>query len=116
MSQDRDYLTEAIEAVRDALYRGDGRDLPAGLAEVAVHVAAPIIERAMRREGICGDQAPTMIRTEEGDESGAGVICELTHGHKSEWHEAPSIPDPLLPPMRWRNSSVTISGTFGEAK
>lgn len=41
-------VTEAIEAVRDALYRGEGKDLPAGLAEVAVHVAAPIIKRAER--------------------------------------------------------------------
>ena len=71
-------------------------DVPALIAEV---------ER-LRREGICGDRAPALIRTDDGEESGAGVICELTHGHTSEWHEAR---DELGPPMRWRPASVTIS-------
>lgn len=109
-------LTAAIEAATVALW-GPVPGAKGGMfdarivAEAAVRAAAPLIERAVRREGICGDPAPTLIRTEDGQESGAGVICELTHGHRSEWHEAPSH-DPFLPPMRWRNTSVGLAGIW----
>lgn len=43
-------LSAAIAAVEDALHRGEGRDLPKGLAEVAVNVAAPILEGILRAE------------------------------------------------------------------
>ena len=36
------------------------------------------------REGICGAELPRLLPL-----TPAGV-CELTHGHRSEWHETPN--------------------------
>lgn len=79
---------------------------------LAVRAAAPIIERAVRERlgGICGDPAPTLVLVDDETQSGAGVICELHHGHPSEWHEAPPGPEyGFLPPMRWRNTSISLA-------
>jgi hypothetical protein len=56
------------------------------------------------REGICG--------AEFGQH---GIICELTFGHRSAWHEAPN--DPGLPPLRWKPSTepFNLSGYFNAA-
>jgi hypothetical protein len=58
---------------------------------------------AARREGICG--------AEFGQH---GIICELTHGHLSAWHEAPNE---IGPPMRWKPSTVAfnLTGMFDAA-
>ena len=100
-------LTEAIEA---GVAVCDASCHPPCL-ELAVRAAAPIIERAVREQlgGICGDQAPRLVLVDDVEESGAGVICELHHGHPSEWHEAPNE---FGPPMRWRPASITVSGVF----
>ena len=105
-------LTEAIEAGVDAVLAdvtGEGQRLVAAVfAQTAVRAAAPIIERAVRERlgGICGDPAPTLVLVEDETESGAGVICELHHGHPSEWHEAPNQ---FGPPMRWKPASISLA-------
>lgn len=115
-------LSEAVEAGRAASdwWLGEGvgdapwgdEPAPRDPIEAAVRAAAPIIERAVRERlgGICGDPAPTLVLVDDETQSGAGVICELHHGHPSEWHEAPPGPEyGFLPPMRWRNTSISLA-------
>lgn len=99
MTQDQpaDYLTEAIEAVRDALYRGEGKDLPAGLAEVAVHVAAPIIERAVRER----------FMPEIGTTNSASFVDE--HGNQGEVRGHPSIVEQVARLIREHGPKTTTT-------
>ena len=75
------------------------KELRTALAEKSEYIGQLALELAqVKADGICGDEAPTMIGC-----TSMHSVCVLRHGHASEWHEA-EYGQP-----RWRKAKARVT-------